>query len=142
MIYGSKHPRPRATPSDKDIYIAINHRKKCINYYISHCACAAFIATTAVENGKRWDSVHYSRIVKAVLFSSVKLCATPTLLLLQSSWPAIKNTNVQACEIAWHQYERGLACETIKCGSDGRYSAHRDVVTTELWCQRKPAHKW
>ena len=30
------------------------------------------------------------------------------------------------------QCERGLARETIKCGSDG--SAHRDVVTTELWC--------
>ena len=27
-------------------------------------------------------------------------------------------------------YERGLARETIKCGSDG--SAHRDVVATEL----------
>ena len=31
------------------------------------------------------------------------------------------------------QYECGLARETIKCGSDG--SAHRDVVTTELWYQ-------
>ena len=25
--------------------------------------------------------------------------STPTLLLLQSSWPAIKNTIVQACEL-------------------------------------------
>ena len=53
-------------------YIAINHRKTCINYYISHGACATLIATTAIENGERWDSVHYSR--------SVKGCVVPLAL--------------------------------------------------------------
>ena len=50
-IYGNRCVGPRAQPENKDGYIAINNGKLCINYYISHCACIAFIAATAIENG-------------------------------------------------------------------------------------------
>ena len=45
VIYGSKCLSPRPQPVDKHVYVAINRGKQCIN---SRCACAAFIATTAI----------------------------------------------------------------------------------------------